>query len=162
MGFGRPSKYSKAMVTKSSAYLKNYKTAIPSIEGLAYHLGIARSTVYEWAKDEEKQDFSDILEQILQQQFLVTMDGAIKNDLNAQIAKLTYHQKARKLIEIDVVKKFIHKLNSIARDGMLNLPDRLAPKLASLTDVHEITTLMNEEIMRMCDEFQQIEFKDIK
>lgn len=88
MGFGRPSKYSKAMVTKSASYLKNYETAIPSIEGLAYHLGIARSTVYEWAKDEEKQDFSDILEQILQQQFLVTMDGAIKNDLNAQIAKL--------------------------------------------------------------------------
>lgn len=87
----RPTKYSKSILEKSNAYLEEYKGlghAIPSVEGLCIVIGIARSTVYKWAEEEGKEDFSDTLEKINEYQKFDLLNGGLKNELNSNIVKL--------------------------------------------------------------------------
>ena len=62
---GRPTKYNTALLEKAQHYLDNYEEydeVIPSAVGLALVLDITRSTLYAWAKDEDKKVFSHILD----------------------------------------------------------------------------------------------------
>ena len=65
---GRPSAYDEEKtIFMAEDYLENYKDnneLIPSIAGLAMHLGVSRSTVNLWATQPDKARFSDTLEQI--------------------------------------------------------------------------------------------------
>ena len=87
----RPTKYSDSLIKKAKLYVTNFADngdVIPSIEGLSEHLVIARSTIYEWAKQEGKKEFSDILEQILTKQARLLINESLKGEFNAAIAKL--------------------------------------------------------------------------
>jgi len=88
----RPTKYNKAILEKANAYLDNFKTehkhSIPSVVGLAKILRINRDTLYEWAKDEKKEEFSDILRQIVSDQEFELLNGGLSGDLNSNIVKL--------------------------------------------------------------------------
>lgn len=109
---GRPTKYSEEIVAKAQAYLDGfyggeYKAKvenehsdeiIPSIEGLSNEIGIARSTIYEWQKHEDKLAFSDILEGILSRQAQLLINKGLQGKFNPQITKLAlgkhgYHDK---------------------------------------------------------------------
>lgn len=96
---GRPTEYNESILTKAQEYLKSCKDVydpetrtwdvnLPSIEGLALHLGIARSTVYEWRDHEDKQDFSDILEQVLTAQAKQLINNGLSGKYNATITKV--------------------------------------------------------------------------
>lgn len=96
----RPTKYSQDIINQSNDYLMNYADdgdVIPSIEGLSEHLDIARSTIYDWQKQEDKEEFSDILEKILAKQGQILINSGLKGEFNAAIAKLAlgkhgYHE----------------------------------------------------------------------
>ena len=98
---GRPTKYSQEIIDKSLYYLENYQDngdVIPSIEGLSEHLELNRDTLYDWKGQEGKEDFSDILSQILVRQARVLINSGLKGDFNAAICKLAlgkhgYHDK---------------------------------------------------------------------
>lgn len=87
----RPTKYTKEIVDKAKAYIDNYETeykdAIPSVVGLCSALNIDRSTVYDWANDENK-EFSYILEAINRKQQQVLINKGLTNQFNANITKL--------------------------------------------------------------------------
>lgn len=105
---GRPSKYTKAMANKAIEYVEScedkiedyHKTQgvksdsyerlvhvnIPTVEGLAEHLGVARSTVFKWA--EEHEEFSDSLEFLNEQQKKRLIQGALGGHYSPTIAKL--------------------------------------------------------------------------
>lgn len=88
---GRPTNYTEDILTKTKEYLTNYEQLgdkIPSIAGLATHLQIARSTIYEWANQEDKQDFSDTLESILSKQENVLLNKGLVGDFTPTITKL--------------------------------------------------------------------------
>lgn len=89
MPAGRPKQYNELYLQKAKNYLYDYDTAIPSVAGLALALGVARSTVYEWANEDEQ--FSDTLEQILTTQEIKALNGGITGDYNATITKLVLH-----------------------------------------------------------------------
>ena len=77
-------------------YLR-YDHAIPSIVGMARVLKRSRATLYTWAKDPEN-TFHDILAENNEFQELVTINGTLKGELNAQIGKLVlgkhgYHDR---------------------------------------------------------------------
>lgn len=89
---GRPTKYTPELLEKARDYLHTYETiydqAFPSDIGLARVIGITTSTLYEWAKDPEKKEFSDILDEINADQQLVAWRKGLKGEYNASLVKL--------------------------------------------------------------------------
>jgi len=87
----RPTDYNEKVIGKTEEYLANYESyddAIPSIAGLAVVLGVARSTIYYWASQEDKKEFSDMLQNILSNQERILINKGLKNEFNSNIVKL--------------------------------------------------------------------------
>lgn len=88
---GRPTHYSDEIARKAKDYLQNYSDlgdAVPSVAGLALHLNRSRSTLYEWASQQDKPEFADILHDINATQEKVALSNGLKGDFNSQIVKL--------------------------------------------------------------------------
>ena len=86
---GRPSKLGESLIKAKKYLLGEYKIVgevLPSIAGLACYLGISRSTVYEYQK--ENKEFSDIVEGILALQESKLINSGLQGDFNPTIAKL--------------------------------------------------------------------------
>jgi hypothetical protein len=98
---GRPTKYNTALLEKAQHYLDNYEEydeVIPSAVGLALVLDITRSTLYAWARDEDKKVFSHILDNINKKQEQVLLKNGLNNQFNSNITKLVlgkhgYHDR---------------------------------------------------------------------
>lgn len=91
MTAGRPTKYNDEILVKAREYLDGFEDrtdAVPQIARLCIHLGIRRSTVYAWAKDDDKQEFSDIVEAVLCQQETILIDQGLNGGFNPNITKL--------------------------------------------------------------------------
>ena len=96
----RPTKWNKEIEEKARAYIIDYQIhgdMIPSIEGMAEHLGLARETLYDWAKQKDK-GFSDILGRCMQVQAKTLVNNGLNNTFNSAITKLVlgkhgYHDK---------------------------------------------------------------------
>jgi hypothetical protein len=92
MPAGRPSKYSDEVCRKARLYVQggylDCGDVIPQIAGLACEIGISRETVYAWASDPEKQEFSDIVAQCLNAQERRLINGSLSGVLNPTISKL--------------------------------------------------------------------------
>jgi hypothetical protein len=95
MPIGRPTKYNDAILEKALNYVANYEAVgdlIPTSEGLACELDIARSTIYKWA--DEHPDFSDAL--TLAQEWSQACwetkleDMMVTRDVNAPLVKLYF------------------------------------------------------------------------
>lgn len=86
----RPSDYTPELVEKAREYVEkeHESPAFLSVAGLAHYLGVARSTIYDWASQEDKKEFSDILENILTAQELFLTSGGLKGTYNSTITKL--------------------------------------------------------------------------
>ena len=98
----RPTKYSKEILDKAKEYLLierpcddiitkvgKVREVIPTIEGLALFIDIARSTIYDWvSQDEGKEEFSDIVSQVLEKQGLGLVNGGLDNTFNSKIASV--------------------------------------------------------------------------
>lgn len=127
MTMGRPTDYSEELLADVRYYLKNYEAEgdkIPSVAGLSAYLGIARSTIYDWASQEDKKDFSDILEDILSEQEKVLLNKGLTGDFNSTITKLVLskHGYSEKT-ETDVTSKgqSIVGLNESDKNKLLGL-----------------------------------------
>lgn len=64
---------------------------LPSIEGLAYYLGIHKDTIYAWEKEHE--EFSDVIGDLRAKQAQQLINKGLSGDYNPTIAKvlLTKH-----------------------------------------------------------------------
>jgi len=99
----RPTKYSTALLEKAQHYLDHYEEydeVIPSAVGLALVLNIRRSTLYEWAKADDKKAFTDILDNINKRQEQVLLNNGLNSKFNSNITKLVlgkhgYHDRAQ-------------------------------------------------------------------
>jgi len=97
----RPTKYGLEIVTKTQHYLDNYAEyghKIPSSAGLALVLGLSRETLRLWSKDEDKKEFSGILDRINKKQECVLLDNGLTGKFNSAITKLVlgkhgYHDR---------------------------------------------------------------------
>jgi len=100
-GRGRPSKLTDDLITEAEkyvagGYMENAEV-IPTIEGLAVKLSVARSSIYKW-RDESEQ-FSDILEGLMAKQAKNLFNSGLTGDFNSTITKLilTKHGYSDKL-----------------------------------------------------------------
>lgn len=88
---GRPTDYSGEILIKTQDYIENHEAKgdlVPSVAGLAVELGIARSTIYDWASQEDKPEFSDMLDTILSTQERKLINGGMGGKYNSTITKL--------------------------------------------------------------------------
>ncbi len=88
----RPTKYNKTILEKANTYVTDFKEAhghiVPSVAGLGKVLGITRETIYQWANDEDKKEFSDTLARIMSDQEFWLQNGGLDGSLNSNITKL--------------------------------------------------------------------------
>jgi len=71
---------------------------------------------------------------------------AVREAYQARLAKLDYEQRSGKLIEVDKVKASAFRTARTVRDGLLNLPDRVAHELAHETDPARVHLRLSKEI----------------
>lgn len=71
---------------------------------------------------------------------------SIKESYEAQLKKLEYDEKSGKLIAADKVRADCYTAASIVREALLNMPARMAPELASVTDTFEVERILRTEI----------------
>lgn len=129
---GRPTKYTLDLVQDAWEYIRDYEKvyghAIPSAVGMARVLGVTTTTLYAWAKDEDK-EFSDILQHCLDDQHLKLMNEGLRGDFNSNIVKLAlgkhgYSDKTESKIEGNI--------------GLTDMTDEeLARKIQQLEQAHE-------------------------
>ena len=88
---GRPTKYTAELLDKCYDYLENYKSVgdvVPSHIGLAIYIEISSTCLYDWAQEESKKEFSDILGQCMDIQYQGLTNGGLLGELNSNITKL--------------------------------------------------------------------------
>lgn len=87
---GRPTSYSQAILDLARMYLDNLPKdeKLHSIEGLSDYINIARSTIYEWISQEDKKEFSDIVESILNKQGKTLINKGIVGEFTPAITKV--------------------------------------------------------------------------
>ena len=89
---GAPTKYNDKIIEKTIDYIENFakygEQIVPSIAGLCNILNVGKSTVYDWALQEDKKDFSDTLERLQQKQEILLLTGGLSNTYNSTITKL--------------------------------------------------------------------------
>jgi hypothetical protein len=98
---GRPTAYTPELLEKAHGYLSVYKDegdVIPSHVGLALYLDISTVCMYDWAKQEEKKEFSNILAKIKAAQHQSLINNGLDGKFNSNITKLVlgkhgYHEK---------------------------------------------------------------------
>ncbi|MCL4120387.1 UNVERIFIED_CONTAM: hypothetical protein GTU68_040713 [Idotea baltica] len=87
----RLTSYNDEIVRDAWAYVADYNEIhdqrFPTVVGLCQVIDRSKSTIYEWAKDKER-EFSDILEAIAEIQELKLVGGGISGDFNSTITKL--------------------------------------------------------------------------
>ena len=101
MPAGRPTKYTPELLAKCYEYLEIWKELgdmIPSHDGLQIYVGISNACLYDWAKHEDKKEFSELLEKILRLQRQELINKGLSGDFNSNITKLVlgkhgYHDK---------------------------------------------------------------------
>lgn len=83
--------YHKTRGDKSDSYDRIVKVKLPSIEGLAFFMGINKTTVYEWESTYE--EFSNVIDKLRQKQASELINKGLSGDYNPTIAKvlLTKH-----------------------------------------------------------------------
>lgn len=92
---GRPTEYSQEILDKAKDYRDNLPEdeVVHSIEGLALHINLNRSTIYDWRSQEDKLEFSNIVEAILEKQGKALVNKGLRGVFNSSISKvmLTKH-----------------------------------------------------------------------
>lgn len=106
MPSGRKTKYDSDVLIKTDEYiekaLKDF-TKLPSIESLAIHLGVVKSTIYQWAKKRVNKEFKERLEDIALYQYERLMNDGIYGGkrINTAIVKMflinNYNMKSDKI-----------------------------------------------------------------
>lgn len=86
---------------------------------------------------------------------------AIKEQFGAKQAQVKYEKMAGKLCRIVDVKKAAKETARLTRDRLLGIPDKIAPILASETDIHTIKEILIEEISDRLNSLSSIDWNQI-
>ena len=91
MGAGRPTTYDPSMIQKARDYVKNYAQygdVVPMVVGLCRVLNRGQSTLYQWAKEDGKEEFADTLKEIEEAQHQALVNKGLSGEFNAPITKI--------------------------------------------------------------------------
>ena len=126
MAGGRPTKYNATIQKKADEYINNLPDdeVIHTVEGLADHINVARSTVYKW-KDEIEQ-FSDTLETILRKQAKTLINRGLAGEFNAPMTKM--------MMNVNHGYRERTELDNLSSDGSMS-PQKIERVIIEATQV---------------------------
>ncbi len=78
---------------------------------------------------------------------------AVRENYLARLAKIEFEERSGKLVSRDEVEIAAFNKFRTFRDGMLNVPDRVAAVLAAETDTAKVHEILTAEIRRALLEF---------
>lgn len=88
----RPTKYTKEILKAAREYAdggwKEAGDAVPTIVGLAMELKVTTETLYDWEKQEDKAEFSDILTRVRNGQHRNLVNNGLLGEFNPAITKM--------------------------------------------------------------------------
>lgn len=101
MPAGRPTKYTPKLLERAREYLlvwEDQGDKIPSHIALSKYIGVSSTYMYDWAKEEGKEEFSEILREVKELQQQVLLNNGLDGTFNAAITKLVlgkhgFHEK---------------------------------------------------------------------
>ena len=89
---GRPTDYTDELLDAARAYIlggwEQSGDAVPTVAGMACEIGVSRETMYAWAKDENKPEFSDIFKELLEWQERKLVNGGLSGGFNPAVTKM--------------------------------------------------------------------------
>jgi len=126
MAGGRPTKYNATIQKKAEDYIKNLPEdeVVHSIEGLADHIDVARSTVYKWR--DEIEEFSDTLETILRKQAKTLINRGLAGEFNAPMTKM--------MMNVNHGYRERTELDNLSSDGSMS-PQKIERVIIEATQV---------------------------
>jgi hypothetical protein len=71
---------------------------------------------------------------------------AVKESFQARTAELDYKERAGKLIDAARASEYAATFSAIVKDGLMAMPDRMAPMLAAVDDEKTIHRMLGAEI----------------
>jgi hypothetical protein len=78
---------------------------------------------------------------------------AVRESYLARLAKIDFEERTEKLVSRDEMQVAAFNRYRTFRDGMLNIPDRLAAVLAAESDPRQVHELLSTEIRKALTEF---------
>jgi len=88
---GRPTKYNQDLLDKCNEYASGgwkKEEPVPTIAGLALVIGVNRKTIHEWAKEQEKEEFCNIIEGLLATQERELIKQGLSKVFDSGLTKL--------------------------------------------------------------------------
>lgn len=126
MPAGRPTKYTEELLEKARKYIGGQweieGDAIPSVAGLSVYLGVRRETLHVWANEEGKEEFSNMLGQMLAKQENILLNKGLTNEHSSVITKLVlskhgYSDKLEQETKHDIADPMKELLGYVAENG---------------------------------------------
>ena len=113
---GRPTEYSQAILDLARMYLDNLPEdeVVHSIEGLADYICINRDTIYNWASQEDKKAFSDIVEEVRHKQANTRINKGLTGAFTSPIAKVMLSKHG-----------YREGIENMGKDGKDLIPDKI-------------------------------------
>ena len=106
----RPTDYTEELLVKANKYIDECPDVVHTVVGLCLFIGIAKSTAYRWAEEDNK-EFKDILDYVnaLQEKKLVS--NGLTNAFNSAITKmmLTKHGYSDKVESVNTNIELSHE-----------------------------------------------------
>lgn len=80
---------------------------------------------------------------------------AIREHYRALLEKLAYEVETGKLVPADKVRADVFALARRTRDRVMTIPDRVAPRIASVSDAAQIERILLDEFRSACREMDE-------
>ena len=107
---GRPSDYTEELLAKANEYINDCPDVVHTVVGLCLYIGIAKSTAYRWA-EEDNEEFKDILDYVNSLQEKKLISNGLTNEFNSAITKmmLTKHGYTDKVESVNTNIELSHE-----------------------------------------------------
>lgn len=91
MKVGRPSKYTRELLTKAHEYVDGgwqQEDEIPQLVGLAEWCDISEETLHTWRKHKSKKEFSELCARVMGMQKRGLVNKGLRRDIDSSLSKL--------------------------------------------------------------------------
>jgi hypothetical protein len=76
---------------------------------------------------------------------------AVRQAYQAKLAKLEFEERSGKLVDVEEMERAWADAGQTFRDGLLSIPERLAPVLAALSDTRQVRDQLKQEIRNVLE-----------